>query len=475
MKNIILFISTSLLLLTSPTQDSYNIIDDSLYYIHNNYLYKYQNQETTKKKLPTNQCTINYYIECTTPTSNIVYDFAIQEIYKSYSTNLIPYKDTFLSKKDNILYLNQNNKEIAFQTLKYKNIIDYYYTKKNTYLLLKAEIYYLYNINTKEYTEINIENYNKYEFGFYFFNNNILKIYNLNSNKEQEYHNFNNLQISTISNNKLYFYDNNLNILDLETNNLTRLEETNIEDIIVLKNEIFIKQDNNYKYLNIEEPEPSVSTIENEYNLKIYTKDKAIIKFPDFHAEVEYNNETINNALNRFEPMLNKLSSEFFKDFPTINLYLTSTLFPSDYNTQVSNPAAYSLYYNDKYMIVININEPNLEEIIAHELMHNLEYYLKNNNQEPFSKWNELNPQEFNYLNSYTKESPYDYTLNDIKEEAYFIDKYSHTYAEEDRARIFEVICTNKDISQYPKINAKANYLKEELIKYYPTLKGLDF
>lgn len=475
MKNIILFISTSLLFLTKPTIDSYNIIDDSLYYIHNNYLYKYQNQETTKKELPSNQCTINYYIECLTPTSNIVYDLNIKEIYKSFNTNLIPYKDTFLNQKNNILYLNQNNKEIAFQPLKYENIIDYYYTPQNTYLLFKEEAYYLYNINTKEYTEINIENHNKYQFGFYFFNNNILKIYNLDSNMEQEYHNSNNLQISTISNNKLYFYNHNLNILDLETNNLTKLEETNIEDIIVLNNEIIIKQANKYKSLTVEEPEPSVSTLEKDYNLKIYTKDTAIIEFPDFHAEAEYNNETIHNALNNFEPILSKLSSKFFKNFPTINLYLTSTLFPSDYNTQVSNPAAYSLYYNDKYMIVININEPNLKDIIAHELMHNLEYYLKNNNQEPFSKWNELNPQEFNYLNSYTKESPYDYTLNDIKEAAYFIDKYSHTYAEEDRARIFEVICANQDLSQYPKITAKANYLKEELIKYYPTLKGLDF
>ena len=60
------------------------------------------------------------------------------------------------------------------------------------------------------------------------------------------------------------------------------------------------------------------------------------------------------------------------------------------------------------------------------------------------------------------------------KTNIYFIDKYSHTYATEDRARIFENICScneNSIIKNYPNIYKKALYLEEEIYTYYPSLK----
>jgi len=157
-----------------------------------------------------------------------------------------------------------------------------------------------------------------------------------------------------------------------------------------------------------------------------------------------------------------------------LNIYLTSNLTPSDYETQIANPAAYSLINNNEYTIVIDINEPNIEELFCHELMHNIEFNLKNKNIEAFKNWQNLNPQDFYYQNSYTKESIYNYTLNETdKNLVYFIDKYSHSYESEDRARIFENICTNNNIIQeYENINKKATYLKEEIINNYPSIKN---
>ena len=61
--------------------------------------------------------------------------------------------------------------------------------------------------------------------------------------------------------------------------------------------------------------------------------------------------------------------------------------------------------------------------------------------------------------------------INNVK----FIDYYSHTYETEDRARVFENICScNEDskINDYPNLYAKGLYLKEEITKYYPNLNN---
>lgn len=466
-----------MLVFFKPNSDTYTTINNELLYIHNNYLYTYnsETQETIKQKLPTNKCSIKHFISCQTPLNTTIYDFNLNEI-DSVLPNAIPYKDTFLYFHDSTLYLNQNNTEVEFRKNLHSNLIDYYYNKTNTYLLFKEEDFYIYNINTQETIEISLDNYNLYTEGFYFYNEELLKIYNLNTEEELEYpnHSKNNYKTSALTNNHIYYFDNNkLNILNLEHNTVQEIAENNIEDIIPFNNVILIKQNNTYKKVTLEQTEPSVSNIEEKYNLKLYLKDKAIIEFPDFLAEAEYNDETINNAIAKIETILAKLTPQFFQEFPTLNIYLTSNLIPKDYETQVATPAAYSLYYKDNYMIVIDINESNIEEIIAHELMHNLEFFLKNNNIEPFLEWNKLNPEGFSYLDSYTKDSVVDYTLTDSVDNIYFIDKYSHTYAEEDRARIFEQLLTTNNLINYPHLFAKANYLKSELIKYYPLLTNL--
>jgi len=164
----------------------------------------------------------------------------------------------------------------------------------------------------------------------------------------------------------------------------------------------------------------------------------------------------------------------YLNDMKGLNIYLTSNLTPSDYETQIANPAAYSLINNNEYTIVIDINEPNIEELFCHELMHNIEFNLENKNIKAFYNWENLNPENFYYLNSYTSPSKFNYTLTEeSKDLVYFIDLYSHSYPSEDRSRIFEHVCTNDiKINDYINLKNKANYLKEEILKYYPMLKN---
>ena len=238
-----------------------------------------------------------------------------------------------------------------------------------------------------------------------------------------------------------------------------------------LKDNLTLKEENilNNKVLNIE----------NKFNINIKIKDEAMIKFPDFNAEKETNTNIITKTLFKLEKILNKYNKEFFNsfynnDYNGLNIYLTSTLTPKDYETQISNPAAYSLTYNNEYMIVIDINQTNVEGLLCHEIMHNLEFNLNNNNIYAFSKWDTYNPSNFYYNYSYTKENIFGYTLTEKNiENIYFIDIYSHTYPLEDRARIFENICAYDEksiIKMYPNLYNKALYLKEEILANYPTL-----
>ena len=125
-------------------------------------------------------------------------------------------------------------------------------------------------------------------------------------------------------------------------------------------------------------------------------------------------------------------------------------------------------------MIVIDLNQPNIEELLCHELLHNLEFNLINQNINPFNKWNSYNPSGFSYNNSYTGATNYNYTLSESNpNNVYFIDYYSHTYATEDRARVFERICScdeNSIINDYPNLYQKGLYLQEEITKYFPSL-----
>ncbi len=107
--------------------------------------------------------------------------------------------------------------------------------------------------------------------------------------------------------------------------------------------------------------------------------------------------------------------------------------------------------------------------------MHNLEFNLKAKNITSFLKWDSYNPKDFNYNFSYTKPYTYNYTLEEEPGNIYFIDHYSHTYPEEDRARIFENICSyseNSMLKDYEYLYAKGLYLKKEILTNYPMLEN---
>lgn len=513
----------------------YYLKDDNIYYLlhsenkYNLYQRNIYIKDNVKKQEFNNNAScnlVNDYIQCISDNKITIYNYEYKKLYETEVNDsedypkIIKYKDTFLKYKNNNLYLNQNQKESLFQELPEELnstfIEDYYIEKSNTYLLLfnlKDNIHYIYDINKKEIKEVISKNSYKYNNGFYFYDKNKYQIINLKDQKDQEYPNMLENEYhytSYLDKEKTLYYFNiiedEINILDLETSIIKKIKidltkDNNISDIKIYKNYMYITiQDYNgtiflldlekveYEEENIgerikkeeEELTNIVNDIKEKNNISIYIKNETNIKFPDFKAENENNNQKIKESLNKITNILNKYDHDFFASFnfdkyEGLHLYLTSKLTPSDLENQISNPAAYSLINDNKFMIVIDINQPNIEELLCHELIHNLEFVLTKKKITPFNNWESYNPEDFIYNNSYTKPYLYNYTIEEEnKDQIYFIDKYSHTYASEDRARIFENICScneNSVVKEYPNIYKKALYLEEEIYKYYPNLQ----
>ena len=57
-----------------------------------------------------------------------------------------------------------------------------------------------------------------------------------------------------------------------------------------------------------------------------------------------------------------------------------------------------------------------------------------------------------------------------FKDEIYFVDNYARTNEGEDRARLFESICSCKNYEEYPNLNNKMNYLKKVLTTNFPEI-----
>ncbi len=244
---------------------------------------------------------------------------------------------------------------------------------------------------------------------------------------------------------------------------------------LVLINFLFPKDSQKYSQsYNQVDNLTQAKSVNKSYNINIVfdLKDK---QFPDFTVTPLSDSKKVMEATEKIDTFLAKFPSEFFSVFQNnnsngLNIYLTGKLAPKDKTTQIANPAAYSLIDNNTYEIVIDATTSNLTSILAHELMHNIEFTLQD--MIPFPDWNSYNPENFIYNLSYTKPYIYNYTLSEKNpDNIFFIDEYSHTYPDEDRARIFEAICTqNPNILKYPNLYNKALYLKKELINYYPIL-----
>lgn len=473
----------------------------------------------------------NNYLYCDLYEENYfeIYDLTGKQVYKDTNTldfedilDFIPYKDTFIKVVDYKFYIQDIQTVDISNTIKENlYICEYYQTSDNTYVLLQdtegdteeSLSYYVYDINNKTYKTFPYLYYESFENGFFFLSEKEITVYDIKNDKVYTYENklgeysFYDKTLSS-DNKTLYFYSEDYGLIfyNLLDNTIMEIKDEVLSDNTI----IYLKEQSSYllittydltdykyyildlskiknNYITVEdylkqkssEVTNTISRLEETYNIKIHIKEDTIKEYPDFSAEVINSNNTILKALKDIASVAAKYNKEFFTSFyedgmTGINLYLTGTLTPSDLTIQISNPAAYTLYYESEYMIVIDITQDNIEELLCHELLHTLE------NKADFSMfedWDSLNPSNFSYDYSYTDDqgSKYVMYIEEQNANVYFIDTYSYTFPTEDRATIFGNICscnTLSEINNYPNLYLKANYLKAEILEYYPMLEN---
>jgi hypothetical protein len=501
---------------------NFSIVDENnIYYSVNGEsddiaLYKYDlyNGENEKiiEKLEYYDCKkYNELIGCAETYKTDFYDKDGNFIVTMDGENIVYNNGIYYSILNNKI-IDSDNKEYFVLDDKYSlyDLIDYFIVNDIIYTL-----YFKFDDN-KNYSIIcdtknnkcvdnKLDSYYKYENGLFSIENNKIIIYDVINDKYSEYDiKLNRSKYFTTyfdKNNIFYVYNDNmerLEIINLNDNSVKTFNVSNVDNITIINNMIFLKlldsdydyyvirNDYNYKKYTIDEYgsliekelNDEVNKVKEKYNVNLYIKDSAIIMFPDFLANKCDDSESIYLSIKMMESILDKFPKDFFDSLyensdKGLNVYLTGELRPMDAKTQYTTPSAYTSYYKKMYLIAIDITQSGLESNMCHELMHSIENKL-NNMGEYFTDWYKLNPKKYDYSYSYKVINRLEYTIGETSDNnVYFVDYYSHTFPTEDKARVFENVCNSDTVSSiknYKHLLDKANYLKEVITKYYPSM-----
>lgn len=219
--------------------------------------------------------------------------------------------------------------------------------------------------------------------------------------------------------------------------------------------------------------------ISSKYSVNILTGKDATKDLPgNVKSETVETEARIVNAINTLVPFFERFGKRFFEEFrygtsKGLNLLMVGRTYVTNYGeTTDADGAAFKK--GDAFYLLLNINSSYTKLNFCHELMHAMEQ--NSDSSSFFPEWNNYNPTGFKYGDSVADHTNSQYTTAELEEDdIYFYDTYAKKAANEDRARIFEyLVGTEKrecTIHSYPRIEAKAKYMKKCILKRYPSLK----
>ena len=238
-----------------------------------------------------------------------------------------------------------------------------------------------------------------------------------------------------------------------------------------------------YKEIKLNKINEKIKKLNEKYsNIEIVLDSKDIDGYDSWDSKFtnEDNYEYIDVALDDIMNVFDKLGSEFislFKhdDYKGIRVVIANKILTSD-NRNVKDIGGLSFPDNTNYNIIIAKNDQPYEKTFCHEMLHTIDEHAMNHKYDISGKWYDYNPKDFSYgINQYTN-SDMSYTTSESDvNKTYFVDPYSKINQSEDRARVFENICYADDVSvikKHPNLLKKAEYLKNDLLKYYPSLSN---
>ena len=452
------------------------------------------------------------YIYCTDNYNVKIYNVKFQNIItQKISTN---YNYAINTNGDNLSF------KIVDNNNSYEYINGYYERTNNSFVSLDSpfvleayctdnclllryndlnEVTSLYKDN--ELLETNILGYQSYSNGIYTYDDNTIKIYNALLDSYNKYTSpIDNLlsNIFTLGTNNEYLYVLNREVIDVydlfSGDIVTRIDAQKIADNVtklqVINNYLYVYGDYNLYIYNISDIEHTNETSSSDisdkidfyqeyYGVTINLEDNPNNLSNDYQIVKATNNNDITEALDELEYYFLVFNQEFFSRFSThgmdgLNIYFASSISSGNHGSSESAEIV-GLYLNkdNKYNIVICINSnEDILNIIFHETFHAIEAYLRAFNV-TFSRWNSLNLSGFTYTNVYYTNMIFSdvYDYNNNANEIYFVDNYARSSEMEDRARTFEQVGLGTNLTNYPHLNAKVNYLKQVLLTNFPELK----
>jgi len=229
-------------------------------------------------------------------------------------------------------------------------------------------------------------------------------------------------------------------------------------------NDILYQKDVDYKVE--QENKNYVKKIKNEYGITILYGESEVNFLKSVDANVQYDENIVNNNLKLIDAALKKYPKDVFDIFKEekYNLYV---MLVSNFND--NNIALASKNTLNQYRIFLS-NNPSFEKSFHHEFFHILEYYMSNHQKYLYYSWNSYNPYEFRYEADIMKldnNYVYDKSYNKEDENIYFVSKYSKVSEKEDRAEIFSELMTLNNKIYYlekgNKIREKIDYLLNEI------------
>ena len=224
---------------------------------------------------------------------------------------------------------------------------------------------------------------------------------------------------------------------DLEADSSHSLDETIYTDKYYSSDEINIDGINATKAV--------ANELSIKYEVHICIADETRIDTGDYLAEQVFQPTLIRNALTILDEALNNYPMDFLcqlqsEDGTPLEINLSGTISPIDGYDSISNAVGLHNYNMGEQYVILDINNLYLlETTIYHEIFHAIDWIVECNSTLFDNDWNTLNPEDFEYDYGYkTNEGNNDTTYLYNTAEGYFIDIYSKSFPNEDRARIME-------------------------------------
>jgi hypothetical protein len=217
------------------------------------------------------------------------------------------------------------------------------------------------------------------------------------------------------------------------------------------------------------------------YGVEIYFGEDVNQCPTDIYAyEVTTNVIRIKKALDVLEAALEKypqgMLAQLGQEKPEggLHLYLSGKILPTD-ETGIESVGIENTIDGETFA-VLDINSfYDLENTVYHEIFHAMEQKLNEREDTCFDYevWSALNPEDFQYQYDYqTNAESQDDTY--LGEDPYFVDRYSKSFPEEDRARIMEYAMLDSQdfrgrIVEAPHLQAKLSYLCNRIRQGFDT------